>query len=294
MTNQKELIHNSNWDILVVIDACRYDYFARYYKEVFSNGKLKKVITPSVWTFGWIVETFGNKYWNDIVFLKNWVSGYILSEEEKKNGTKKWIITDIIKRLKYQRYAKSDLFNVVIKMQEGVEYSTLHPKVTYDYACDAIKDYPNKRIIVSFRQVHEPYIGWLEKGMVKDEQQTWRRGNSIFKKFKRLVYINVLQKILTSEQIWTIIDKFGLPSNGSVGKVWVKKGWDEVRKGYIDDLILVLEYIKKIANKYPNKKIAVTSDHGELLGEYGRFGHSTNRRYKEIIEVPWFVINDKN
>ena len=33
------------------------------------------------------------------------------------------------------------------------------------------------------------------------------------------------------------------------------------------------------------------------FGQYGKFGHEGNKRYKEIIEVPWFIAggqDDKN
>jgi len=294
MTEQKELVLNTDWDILIVIDACRYDYFKKYYKEIFNNGKLEKVTSPAVWTFGWLVEIFGGKVWDDIVLLKNWVSGYVLSKEEFDMESKKWIITDIIKKLKYQHHAKTKFFGHVIKMQPGKEYATLHPKMAYEKTISAVKKYPNKKIILFFRQVHEPYIYWLERNMVPDEEQTWRQGTSIFAGLKRLIFINFIQKIFTSEQIWTIVNKFGLPPNGPTGKIWTDYGWDGVKKGYIEDMILVLKYAKKIIDKYPNKKVIVTSDHGELLGEHGRFGHITNKRFKEVVEVPWFVASEES
>ena len=297
MTNQKELVHKFDWDILVVIDACRYDYFKKYYREIFDNGKLQKVKSPAVWTFGWIVETFKGKVWHDIVLLKNWVSGYVLSKEEFDMESKDWIITDVIKHMKYQSYAKKKFFDTVIKMQPGKEYATLYPEDAYNKTLDAIKKYPDKKIVLFFRQVHEPYLYWLERNMVPDEEQDWRPGDSKIGQIKRLIYVNFIQKILTSEQMWKIVDTFGLQPNGPTGNIWLKYGWEGVIKGYTEDMKTVLRYAKKLADKYPDKKVVITSDHGELLGEHGRFGHTTNKRYKEVVEVPWFVIggrDDKN
>jgi len=291
MTNQKTLIHNTNWDVLIIIDACRYDYFKKYYKEFLGNkGNLQKVISPSEWSFGWMVETFGDKDWKDVVFLKSWVSGYILSKEEFDMESKDWKITDLIKRLKYQRYTKTKFFETVINMQTGKEYTALHPKVVDDYAYKAIDENPNKKIIIYYRQLHEPYFYWLDREKEhEDEPELWRENR--FSKLYRFVYINFLQKILSSEQIWTITNRLGMQPNGPVGSLWLKHGWEGVKKGYTEDLKLVLPYVKKLIDSYPDKTIVVTSDHGELLGEHGKFGHEGNKRYKEIIEVPWFVVN---
>ena len=40
MEQQKELIHNTKWNLLIILDACRYDYFK---EECKIKGKLKKV-----------------------------------------------------------------------------------------------------------------------------------------------------------------------------------------------------------------------------------------------------------
>lgn len=50
---------------------------------------------------------------------------------------------------------------------------------------------------------------------------------------------------------------------------------------------VVSEIIKKFKDKYAI--IIYTSDHGESLGEEGRFGHGTEALTREQIEVPFFV-----
>ena len=51
----------------------------------------------------------------------------------------------------------------------------------------------------------------------------------------------------------------------------------------------MLNYTKKIVDKFPEKRVVITSDHGERLGEGGDYGHS-GQRDKIIIEVPWLEI----
>jgi len=291
MTKQTTLVHNLDWDILIVIDACRYDYFAKYYREVFDNGKLIKVKSPSKWTFGWICDTFGNKVWKDIVCLKYWDGKFVLTDDEKTSSLLK--ITDIIKKLKYQKYAPNKFFGKNIRMPRANGHSFLYPDTATKVAKEKIKKYNNKKIIIFYKQLHEPHVYWTKEEKKYDvEQKMWR--NNKFAKIYRFFYINLIQYFFSYEKIWTIKNKLGMQPYGPTGRIWLKYGWEGVRKGYIEDLKLLLKLIKELTETYPNKVFAVTSDHGELLGEHGRYGHETNKTYKEVAEVPWFVINDKN
>ena len=48
----------------------------------------------------------------------------------------------------------------------------------------------------------------------------------------------------------------------------------------------MLKHVKKIIDLYPKKKIIITSDHGERLGEKGNYGHG-GKKEKVLLEVPW-------
>ena len=39
--------------------------------------------------------------------------------------------------------------------------------------------------------------------------------------------------------------------------------------------------------------IVISSDHGNLMGEYMRFGHIPHLRVKNLVKVPWFVIKNE-
>lgn len=65
-----------------------------------------------------------------------------------------------------------------------------------------------------------------------------------------------------------------------------------VIRGYLSNLHLVLLSIKKLFEEVRNVRgqIVVTSDHGELLGEYGLYGHYPSLYLFELITVPWLII----
>lgn len=63
--------------------------------------------------------------------------------------------------------------------------------------------------------------------------------------------------------------------------------WKDVRVAYDANLALVWEAVQVIGAAMPDERIVVTADHGNMLGEDGRFGHRSNWRYPELMEVPW-------
>jgi hypothetical protein len=64
--NQIDLIHKFDWNHLIILDACRYDYFERQYKDHLV-GSLTKVYSPATHTVPWIKTVFPDKY--DITYF---------------------------------------------------------------------------------------------------------------------------------------------------------------------------------------------------------------------------------
>jgi len=62
-----------------------------------------------------------------------------------------------------------------------------------------------------------------------------------------------------------------------------------LRKAYEDNLKLVLEEVKKLVKNLEGK-IVVTSNHGECFGEKFIIEHPTGIYIKELVEVPWLIV----
>ena len=60
---------NEPWDVLIILDACRFDYFKEIYKFFFPKSHLKLAITKSTSTMEWLNFTFGNQYYEDIIYI---------------------------------------------------------------------------------------------------------------------------------------------------------------------------------------------------------------------------------
>lgn len=54
---QKDLIYKQDWNYLIILDACRYDYFSNFYKDYF-EGTLLKVESKGNNTRDWFKNTF--------------------------------------------------------------------------------------------------------------------------------------------------------------------------------------------------------------------------------------------
>jgi len=62
-----------------------------------------------------------------------------------------------------------------------------------------------------------------------------------------------------------------------------------LREAYRDNLRLVLEYVEKIV-KESEGGVIITSDHGEMLGEYRLFLHPCGIECKILRQVPWLEL----
>lgn len=77
LKKQKNLIYDRNWDVLIILDACRYDYFEKVYDDFF-EGDLKKVrsecLSDPFWkdlrgrTATWLKNTFTEEM-KDLVYV---------------------------------------------------------------------------------------------------------------------------------------------------------------------------------------------------------------------------------
>ena len=286
--HQTELMHSVDWDVMFVIDACRFDYFEKLYKDYFSKDViLKKALSPASWTYAWLVEMFVDKPKMDIVFVS---SDY----EVNSKGIKDQKIYDNEKREKYGHYhfdARKYFREIIDAWEFGVvEHLGLVPPETMCKECEkAIEKHPKSKIITNFWQVHDPYIFYLREGLmtIHNMEDIERRNKHVYK------WINLkkfLTKIMSDETIWKLRKLIGYTPNSGLAYLYFNYGKEGIIRGYEEDLKYTLEEIAKVVRKYPNKKFVVTSDHGELLGEYGRFSHGYDKEYPELQEVPWLEV----
>ena len=117
------------WDNLIILDACRYDVL----KEVMGE-RIGYRISRGSSTLEWIKEHFSGAKCHNIVYVTS----------------NPWI----------NRIASDAFYKVIPVWKDGwdEDLGTVHPKTTTEYAKEAAKRYPDKRLIIHYMQPHVPYI----------------------------------------------------------------------------------------------------------------------------------------
>jgi len=165
MKNQEDLLWKFDWDTLVVLDACRYDYFNDLYLDhVTKKGVLSKVRSPASQTYPWLHHMFPDKYECHVYSAHPGIN----SKGVARAGT--WKADEHFKTI-------DDLWD----WGWDNELSTVHPTIVVEKVMDDINNYELRdKNIIWFMQPHFPYIGKfkIEAEWVNDKRMlkhAWTR-----------------------------------------------------------------------------------------------------------------------
>jgi len=171
------------------------------------------------------------------------------------------------------------------------DIGTVLPETVNRAALDALYRYPDKKLIVHYLQPHFPYITLTGA------------------QFKRSMEVRMAESIRTIQKSiqWRLVNLLGtekdarfgrqqkLPSTPSPHQLVTRTlGLEGLKKSYEDNLRIVINHIARLIDHLEGR-IVITSDHGELLGEEGQFGHSPRYvppgfRSQPLLEVPWLEV----
>lgn len=216
-------------DILIILDACRYDYFARCNTI---KGELSKIRLETTKTLDWVGISWNGKY--DITYVS--ANPLISSKFSKGN------------------YKGGDHFKEVIDVWDfgwSEELRTVHPDVVTRIA----REYIDKNLIVHYIQPHAPYIGEPKLNIF-----SWAQ--------IRYQLLGVKKQSINEEKVEDI---------------------ELLKEAYIGNLKLVLRSVEKLLKYIPmDKKVVISSDHSELLGEENLIGH--NYDLNRQIPIPYLIV----
>jgi len=224
MKSQKDLIENEGWDVLIILDSCRYDVFEELVGKYLDNYHLEKVVStvPQIyWT-----STFTRYY--DVTFY----------------SSNSWVSTGNVRGGALNKYFK----NIVDVWYLGwdVSLGTVPPWNVNYYV---MKNFTSDRKIISYLQPHGPWIG----------------------RHKLTVTSYSMIHLGVDVKLRPVIEK---------------KGPEYMRQLYVDNLKLVLKYVSALLESL-NGTVIITSDHGEYLGENGKYLHTPMDNSDILKVVPW-------
>lgn len=277
---EKQPVHDLDWDYLVVLDACRYDYFEENYDD-YLKGELEKVESKGSATPEWLRETFTGRRYNYTYITAN---PYV----NKEGNT----LGDLVNAWNIDWYA-ADKFTEIHQAwvdEWYEEIGTVKPEDMREYSLEKI-DRNDGKTIIHFIQPHRPFISydgesrhsWGQRNAAAETNKDWRGR------------IKNLLRPVWATAFYSLPKKYQYEIRGVLGKTdqyrrfAEEEGGERVKKFYEKDLRMALEEISKLVEELDGK-VVVTADHGESFGEEYEWGHPIGSRNPVLVEVPWLEV----
>jgi len=256
-----------DWDILIFLDGCRYDTFKEEYQKYLNcDGSLKMAKTFCSGTTKWMKDAFVGRDCSGIVYINPMYA--------------------------FNKFVPGHNFFKVVDVWEtdwNKEFDTVMPDAITEKALQWIKKHPNKRYIVQYVQPCRPYIHPLFKKVDQILKPGDRKSN-IARVVRTILENTGLAKVIPNVLFWKVGNFFRFPI--AKGEVYIKHGKAGIIEAYTYSLREVLKEVNKLIKNQMEKKIIITSDHGELLGEGGKYGHG-GLINDLIMQVPWLEVKSK-
>lgn len=234
-----------NFDNIVVLDACRYDFFERY-RCFFNNlqqGELEKHYSNASDTPEFLDKNCRDLNNMSVVSANPFINSRGVSTEENYNGG--------------IDYVASENFGEIVDLWASKwdeELNTVLPEKFLNLIEE--DEGNNKYDLYWFIQPHSPFIGSLKfSGTPPVFNQNVPITDDIVKE----------ANTLTDQEV------------------------SFLRIAYRFNLLRVLYVVDRLISKFDGK-ILITSDHGEVLGEGGVYGHASGSEKDPVREVPKMVI----
>jgi len=132
-------VFEEDWDNLILLDACRYDYFEQYHDL---PGDLETRTSRGGATYEFVRANFSGRTLHDVVYVTT-NSWYVRLREELGSELHDVIDLHLDPEAKYH----DDEFKIVM------------PDTLAETAREAADRYPEKRLLIHYIQPHHPFVG---------------------------------------------------------------------------------------------------------------------------------------
>lgn len=237
MKSQLSLLRDSNWDILIVLDACRWDYWNEMY------GVGQPVRSPESCTRDWIRTIRDELEWSDVVGISG---NPVVSAH-----------SDFLKKF-------DDVGAVAHKKVNEVPTVPPGPITTALQSSAVLRE---ERIYCHYIQPHAPYPFSNPPLAIHRARPEHKNAEIDIDGMPNELVRNIPMFVKESDEVT----------------------WQTVREGYRRNLEWVYDSVMDFAES-ATSSVVITSDHGEYLGEEGRFGHNCDYNSDIVRVVPWYEI----
>ncbi len=277
------MVMQERWDYLIVLDACRYDYFEKVWRNYFETGRLSRRSSIGAATLEWRDKSFTGFY-DDVVYVSanpyinsvKAIGGFLGSEHFHK-------VYDV-----WQRHWDE-------------EFGTVRPGVVTRAALGVLKKHKDKRLIIHYLQPHAPYLslegktaGFPIPNMETDSVIWGIRGLRADSKFQRkalrwLLPLFKKNHILGDHPEWFLRQFLRMNPKTPMDAVRRQHGRKGLVRAYRANLELVMIQVARLV-EHLSGRIVITADHGEQLGEGRCYTHPGGSDSPYLRDVPWLEI----
>lgn len=273
-------IFEREWDLLIILDTCRADSLETVLEPNFYSNNIGEITSVGSMSPEWMLNTFVKKYkpkisetalitgnvWAHRIF-KEQIHTHSAHEHRMINhGFPSWnpVSSD---DFGHYEYIFPEIDNVDPLHSQGTGRI---PHILTDRAISVARENSYDRIIVHYLLPHLPLIA---------DSLNWRPGKSSTKEL--MDGFTPCRELKPYEKSYASVIK------GEVEK-------SVVHNAYLQNLRLVVEYVKILVNNVDLNKVIVSADHGESLGEHGVWGHPYGYPLPTVKKVPWVQIPATN
>ncbi|MCD6432015.1 hypothetical protein J7L33_04885 [Candidatus Bathyarchaeota archaeon] len=252
--NKGFYVMDEDWKFLIVLDACRHDYFQKLYNFIGLDGELETRISRGSDTPSWLEENFKNRDCRDVVYV-----------------TANPFVNKI--------FGKKGPFHKIVPVWDfgwDDDYQTVLPETMVKLSLLEVRRNPEKRFIFHFIQPHYPFLtfkphyGALER--VRDNIKHGREMVFWKNKFFSRIYLEDVYMFYTDEEL-----KLGYLGNLCL-VMKVLKGFIKKLKRYKGRIVVTSDHGEMLGEKL------------HPLLPFKVYGHARCIRTEQLIKVPWLVV----
>ena len=249
---------DKEWDNLIILDGCRYDFFKNLYLKRKVKGTLHKMLSIGTHTIEFLLKSFRKKKYDDIVYLTS--TPYV------------------------DMYCKTKVHKIISVWKNGwdPQYFTVLPETMYYYAIESLINYPNKRLIIHFMQPHFPYIGYSRDDLKENFKENIKKKIQINNQID--FYNTNFKKSLFS--IYAI-RLFRLLKNDFQIKGYIKNL--KLVLPFVEKLIEILPGTTVVTADHGE----AFGDKIHTLLPIKFYGHDFNIRIPSLVNIPWLLIKSE-